>query len=535
MRDEGDAAIQSGFDSPVIPCRPSAPGDETRPRRPDITSPVFHVVTPCLNIARFIGETIESVVSQSGDFTIRYHIQDGGSRDGTLEIARQWQERIRTGAFAPRCRGVHVTIESCPDRGMYEAIHTGFHRLAPAPLDLMTWINGDDLLAAGALSAVAAAFRDLPQVQLVGGRNALVDARGEECGGGASIAYSRSCIAAGLYDGRHLPFIQQEGTFWRAHLWERAGGIDPTFRLAGDFDLWRRFAAMTEYVTLDTVIGLHRQHPGQLSADLAAYYREIDERKAGWTRQFRETLRDYRAWLDRGHTEDRFAACIARCDARTGRWTLVDSPPWELLRRVLHPFDGDWAVVSGVDDPEGPFPDLGLHRQVQWIVGRPATLTVFSARRGPRTLALTVRGMMPGQRLELRVDDKALGVWRLRGRFPEVERLTVEHRFGRGPCQVELRMDQWTRTARGRQLGVILDGLEFESPVPSRASRMRALGSSWKRPWPSPLPGRLREAQGRAAGYLFASIRRSVERRARAFRIVGPAVMRQPREEGDLP
>ena len=518
---------------------PSAPEDETRHRRSDTSSPVFHVVTPTLNIARFISQTIESVVSQSGDFTIRYHIQDGGSSDGTLEIAQGWQERIRAGAFPLRCHGVHVTIGSCPDRGMYEAIHTGFRRLAPAPRDLMTWINGDDLLAAGALSAVAAAFRDLPQIQLVGGRNALINAVGEGCNGGASIAYSRSCVAAGLHDGRQLPFIQQEGTFWRAHLWERAGGIDPTFRLAGDFDLWRRFAAMTDYVTLDAVIGLHRQRPGQLSADLAAYYREVDERNAGWARQFRETLRDYRAWLDRKHAEDRFSACIGRRDAKSGRWTLVDSPPWKLLRRVLHPFDGDWAIVSGVDDPEGPFPDLGLDRQVQWIVGRPATLTVFSERSGSRVLSLLVRGMIPGQRLEVRVDDKALGAWTLRGRFPEVEQLSVEQRFSRGPCQVELRMDRWTRTPGGRQLGVILEAVEFEPPAPSRAPRVQAVGSIGMRPWPGPWTAGVREAPRRTAGYALASARRAAERGGEAIRralpIGDPPVMRQPREEGDLP
>jgi hypothetical protein len=38
---------------------------------------VIVVVTPVYNAVKFIDETIASVISQRGEFTIRYHIQDG--------------------------------------------------------------------------------------------------------------------------------------------------------------------------------------------------------------------------------------------------------------------------------------------------------------------------------------------------------------------------------------------------------------------------------------------------------------------------
>jgi len=473
--------------------------------------PVFNVVTPCLNIARYIGETIESVVSQAGDFSIRYHIQDGGSSDGTLEIARQWQRRLEAGDFPVRCKGVHLTVESRPDDGMYEAIATGFRGLAPAPHELMTWINGDDCLAPGALCAVARVCHDLPQIQLVGGRHALIDAQGKDCGGGALIAYPRSCIAAGLHDGRHIPFVQQEGTFWRARLWTRVGGIDATFKLAGDFDLWRRFAAVTEYVTLDAVTGFHRRHPDQLSANLTAYYREIDERSAGWALQCHETLRDYRSWHDRTELDSQFSARIARREVQTGEWTLVDSRPPVPLRRVLHPFDGDWVIVSGFDDPEGPFPHLGIDRKVQWIVDQPASLTLFSARSGRRAVSLLMRSMIPGQQVEIRVDGKTVLQSKLQGRFPEMERLSVEHCFTPGSCQLEIHIDQWRRTAEGRQLGVILEAIEFEPPASALGPWLQALdpsrislwvgrrGAGFARVWRRCVGNRLRLAFGKVA------------------------------------
>src|SRR5262249_73961 len=145
---------------------------------------------------------------------------------------------------------------------------------------------------------------------------------------------------------------------------------------AGDFDLWRRFAAEAEYVTLDAVTGFHRHHPDQLSADLEAYHREVDERSAKWASIRHETLREYHEWHRRIPSDGRFRARIARREATTG-WTLVDWQPPAPMHKVLHPFDGDWAIVSGFDYPEGPFPDLGLDRQVHWIVRQPATLTLF--------------------------------------------------------------------------------------------------------------------------------------------------------------
>jgi glycosyltransferase involved in cell wall biosynthesis len=46
----------------------------------------FCIVTPCRNAAAFIDETIFSVISRAGPFTIRYHVQDGGSTD-----AMEWK------------------------------------------------------------------------------------------------------------------------------------------------------------------------------------------------------------------------------------------------------------------------------------------------------------------------------------------------------------------------------------------------------------------------------------------------------------
>ncbi len=236
----------------------------------------FSVVTPAFNGARFIDETIVSVVGQAGPFTIRYHVQDGGSTDGTLDRLARWQARLEAGAFPMRCRGIEFTYASERDGGIYDAINRGFAVCGPS--DVMSWINADDRYEHAAFETVASVLSTFPEVQWLCGRICLLDEGGSVKYCPPASPLPRKAIAAGLFDGRSLPyrsFLQQEGMFWRPSLWRKAGGLNPAFRLAGDFDLWRRFAGHAELVVVDMVLGCHREHSAQLTADESAYVAEI--------------------------------------------------------------------------------------------------------------------------------------------------------------------------------------------------------------------------------------------------------------------
>ena len=109
--------------------------------------------------------------------------------------------------------------------------------------------------------------------------------------------FPTATLQAGLHDGRTLCFVMQEGTFWRAALWQQTGGFRTSLRQAGDWDLWRRFAAHAPYVTTDAVLAAHRRREAQLTADMGAYYREVDDvisREAAALQ--REEVRRFQAW-----------------------------------------------------------------------------------------------------------------------------------------------------------------------------------------------------------------------------------------------
>ena len=90
--------------------------------------------------------------------------------------------------------------------------------------------------------------------------------------------FPRKAIAAGIFEGRfarQLSFSRKV-RFGGRDYGKRAGGLDANFRLAGDFDLWRRFAKQSDLVIVDTILGCFRIRAGQLSANMARYHAEID-------------------------------------------------------------------------------------------------------------------------------------------------------------------------------------------------------------------------------------------------------------------
>jgi glycosyltransferase involved in cell wall biosynthesis len=235
----------------------------------------FCIVTPCLNAARFIDETIFSVLSQAGPFQIRYHIQDGGSTDGTLEKLERWRRMLEAG-LPCLCEHIEFTYAGQKDDGLYDAVNRGFAACGEG--DVLSWINADDRYQPAAFVAVAAILDKFHDVRWVTGSTCLIAEAGFDKGHMGRVLFPRTAIQAGIYDGRVYPFafVQQEGTFWRPELWQQAGGLKSLLRFAGDYCLWRRFSAHSELVVVDRALGCFRMREGRLSQNLVAYYAEVD-------------------------------------------------------------------------------------------------------------------------------------------------------------------------------------------------------------------------------------------------------------------
>lgn len=201
------------------------------------------LVTPVFNSARYLEATIRSVLSQ-GYPNLEYVIADGGSTDGSLDIIRKYESQL------------HAWFSE-PDRGMYDAINKGFARTSG---EGMGWISATDLLHAGSLFVVGSVFRSFPEVEWITGRPTGFSDEGMAVETLRLRQWSRMRFLAGANR-----YIQQESTFWRRSLWDRAGGrVDDSRRSASDFELWVRFFRFARLYPVDALIGGFRSHPDSL-------------------------------------------------------------------------------------------------------------------------------------------------------------------------------------------------------------------------------------------------------------------------------
>lgn len=214
------------------------------PREPcNSPPPRISLVTPVRNSGPYIEQTIQSVLSQNYP-NLEYFIIDGGSTDGTLDIIRKYESKL-SGWISE------------PDNGMYDALNKGFARTSG---EIMGWISATDMLHTGALSAVASVFRECPQIEWITGRPTTFNEEGFIYEIGPVPHWSRFRFLAGFNR-----YIQQESTYWRRTLWEKAGGcVDASLRMGGDFELWVRFFRHAHLYAVDTLVGGFRFHDASL-------------------------------------------------------------------------------------------------------------------------------------------------------------------------------------------------------------------------------------------------------------------------------
>lgn len=227
-------------------------------------STLFTIVTPCRNAAAYIGDTVESVLTQtalrSGRARLRYVIVDGASSDNTVEVVRH-------------VGGASVVVVSEPDSGMYDALAKGLS-CSPETDGVTAYINAGDMFYRTAFDVVLDVLAD-ESISWVKGYDAYYNRAGHPIAFRLPFRYKQGLLRRGVY-GTRLPAVQQESTFWRSQLNESLDlDVLRSYKLAGDYYLWKTFSESHDLYVVASFLGGFRYHGGHLSDDMRSYRDEL--------------------------------------------------------------------------------------------------------------------------------------------------------------------------------------------------------------------------------------------------------------------
>lgn len=195
------------------------------------------IITPSYNQAKYLEQTIQSVLSQ--DYPrLEYIVIDGASEDGSVEIIKKYQERL-------------AYWVSEKDGGQAEAINKGF---AKAKGEIVAWLNSDDYYLPGAVSSAVRLLEENPQAVLVYGDMLAVDERGQTLN---VLRYK----PLSLEDLLCFQIIGQPAVFMRASALRKTRGLNPDFHFLLDHLLWIELAKQGGMLRANQLWAAARYHP----------------------------------------------------------------------------------------------------------------------------------------------------------------------------------------------------------------------------------------------------------------------------------
>lgn len=237
---------------------------------------IVTIVTPTLNAIEYLRDCIESAKRGNSRFVeVEHVIVDGGSTDGTVEMARSYGLTVLTGK----------------DSGIFDAINKGSFASSG---ELLGFLGADDVLIDGALDLVVKTYRETNLPWVVGGIE-WVDGRGRGLGGLAappSWMTPRMLASLGWNPTMHM------GTYFSRKFFTELGGFDIAYKDVGDYEMFSRARLISRYGRIAHPIAQFRRTGMNNSAiPSARLSNEIDRVRATFGPRSNVELRFWRVVL----------------------------------------------------------------------------------------------------------------------------------------------------------------------------------------------------------------------------------------------
>ncbi|SOZ13910.1 Glycosyl transferase [Cupriavidus taiwanensis] len=210
-------------------------------------NPLVSIVTPTFNQAKYIAETVESVLAQDYK-NIEYIILDDGSTDDTQRVLEPYRAR--------------ATIEAQANMGQARTLNKGWQM---AKGTYLAYLSSDDILYPRAISKLVQALEADPSRVCVFPDCELIDEH-------SNVIKRDLCRPFHLSD----LVVEQEcyigpGALFRRSAFEKAGGWLPELKLAPDREFWIRLAKFGSFHFLRETLAGYRMHPHSIS------YKDVSE------------------------------------------------------------------------------------------------------------------------------------------------------------------------------------------------------------------------------------------------------------------
>lgn len=187
-------------------------------------SPKISIVIPSYNKAKYIGETLDSILSQKYP-NVEIIIQDGGSTDGSVEIIKSYAKKH------PK----HVIWISKKDKGQMDAINKG---LKKAKGDIFTYINADDVYKSNSFMVVSRLHRKHPNSLWFVGQGDVIDAHRNEISPWVT-KYKNLLLKINNYQLLlAVNYLMQPSVFISKKAYEQHGPFTGNKKFVLEYDLW---------------------------------------------------------------------------------------------------------------------------------------------------------------------------------------------------------------------------------------------------------------------------------------------------------
>lgn len=209
------------------------------------------VIIPLYNRAKFIEQTIKSVLDQDYE-NVELIVVDDGSSDGSLALVEKYANVGK------------LTLLRHPggqNKGQSASINLG---LDVALGEYIAVLDSDDLFAAGKLRKQVRYLEGHPEFGLVYGMGHAICAEGKYLydilGPDHIETNERGAILMDCY------FLLPQNSLVRRSVYREAGYFNESFRAAQDHDMLVRMAEVTRFAFMAELVFYYRRHGDSISA-----------------------------------------------------------------------------------------------------------------------------------------------------------------------------------------------------------------------------------------------------------------------------